>query len=57
MKPKPTPQALGAITINTRKFNSFAADAEAKIAVTLYAMELAKRLEGTGVTAVSIHQN
>ncbi len=43
------------LNFNARKFNNFAAYAEAKVAVTLYAMELAKRLEGIGVTAVSVH--
>ncbi|MDE0322604.1 MAG: SDR family NAD(P)-dependent oxidoreductase [Candidatus Poribacteria bacterium] len=43
------------LNFNTRQFNNFAAYAEAKVAVTLYAMELAKRLEDTGVTAVSVH--
>lgn len=38
-----------------RKFNNFAAYGEAKLAVVLYAMELAERLEGTGVTTASIH--
>ena len=43
------------LNFNTRKFNNFAAYAEAKVAVILYAMELAKRLEGTGVTTASVH--
>ncbi len=43
------------LNFNTRKFNNFAAYAEAKVAVILYAMELAKRLEGTGVTTTSLH--
>ncbi len=43
------------LNFNTRKFNNFAAYAEAKVAVILYAMELAKRLEGTGVTTASLH--
>lgn len=46
---------LDDLNFNSRKFNNFAAYAEAKVAVVLYAMELAKRLEGTGVTTVSIH--
>ena len=46
---------LDDLNFNTRKFNNFAAYAEAKVAVVLYAMELAKRLEGTGVTAASVH--
>ena len=43
------------LNFNTRKFNNFSAYAEAKVAVVLYAMELAKRLEGTGVTTASVH--
>ena len=43
------------LNFNTRKFNNFAAYGEAKVAVILYAMELAKRLEGTGVTTASVH--
>ncbi len=43
------------LNFNTRKFNNFAAYAEAKVAVILYAMELAKRLEGTSVTTASVH--
>jgi retinol dehydrogenase-13 len=39
----------------TRSYNNFAAYAEAKVAVILYAKELAKRLEGTGVTTASVH--
>ena len=46
---------LDDLNFNTRKFNNFAAYAEAKVAVVLYAMELAKRLEGTGVTTASLH--
>jgi NAD(P)-dependent dehydrogenase (short-subunit alcohol dehydrogenase family) len=38
-----------------RKYNNFDAYGEAKTAVVLYAKELAKRLEGTGVTTASIH--
>jgi retinol dehydrogenase-13 len=43
------------LNYNTREFNNFAAYAEAKVAVILYAMELADRLEGTGVTTASVH--
>lgn len=43
------------LNFHTRKFNNFVAYAEAKVAVVLYAMELAKRLEGTGVTTASVH--
>ena len=39
----------------TRKFNNFAAYGEAKVALVQYAMELAQRLEDTGVTTASIH--
>ena len=46
---------LDDLNFNTRKFNNFTAYIEAKVAVVLYAMELAKRLEGTGVTTVSVH--
>ena len=38
-----------------RKYNNFAAYGEANTASVQYAMELAKRLEGTGVTTYSIH--
>ena len=38
-----------------RDFNNFAAYGEAKVAVVQYAMELAERLKGTGVTTASIH--
>lgn len=40
---------------NHRKFNNFDAYGEAKVAAVLYAMELAERLKGTGVTTASIH--
>ena len=43
------------LNYRTRSFNNFAAYAEAKVAVILYAKELAKRLEGTGVSAFSVH--
>jgi retinol dehydrogenase-13 len=43
------------LNYHTRKFKTFAAYAEAKVAVILYALELGKRLEGTGVTAASVH--
>jgi light-dependent protochlorophyllide reductase len=43
------------LNYHTRQFNRFTAYAEAKVAVVLYAMELAKRLEGTGVTTASVH--
>ncbi len=38
-----------------REFSRFAAYAEAKVAVVLYARELAERLAGTGVSAFSVH--
>ena len=43
------------LNYKTRKFSNFAAYGEAKLACTLYAMELAERLEGTGVTTASVH--
>jgi retinol dehydrogenase-13 len=43
------------LNCETRPFNNFAAYAEAKVANVLYAAELAKRLEGTGVSAFSVH--
>jgi retinol dehydrogenase-13 len=43
------------LNYNTREFKRFAAYSEAKVANILYAMELAKRLEGTGVTTASVH--
>lgn len=38
-----------------RKYNNFNAYGEAKVAVILYAKELAERLKGTGITTYSIH--
>jgi retinol dehydrogenase-13 len=46
---------LDDLNFKTREFNNFGAYAEAKVAVILYAQELAKRLEGTGVTTASVH--
>lgn len=46
---------LDDINFKKRKFNNFDAYGEAKVAVTLYAKELAERLKGTGVTTASIH--
>jgi len=43
------------LNYDKRKFNAFAAYGEAKLATNLYTLELAKRLEGTGVTTASIH--
>lgn len=54
--PKNRPQVhLDDLHYKHRKFNNFAAYAEAKVAVNLYAMELAERLQGTGVTTASVH--
>ncbi|QTN40048.1 SDR family NAD(P)-dependent oxidoreductase [Cryomorphaceae bacterium] len=38
-----------------RDYNNFAAYGEAKVASVLYAMELADRLQGTGVSTYSVH--
>ena len=46
---------LDDLNFKNRKYNNFAAYGEAKVAVVLYAMELAERLKGTGVTTASIH--
>ena len=43
------------LNYNNRKFSNVSAYGEAKVATVLYAMELGKRLEGTGVTAYSVH--
>jgi len=43
------------LDFNSRRYNNFAAYGEAKLANVLYARELAKRLEGTGVSAYSVH--
>ncbi len=43
------------INYKTRKFSNFGAYAEAKVATVLYAKELGARLEGTGVSAFSVH--
>lgn len=39
----------------TRKYNNFEAYGEAKVAVILYAKELAERLKDSGVTTYSVH--
>lgn len=39
----------------SRDYSNFGAYAEAKVATVLYAKELAERLEGTGVSAFSVH--
>ena len=46
---------LDDLNFKTREFDNFGAYAEAKVAVILYAKELAKRLEGTGITTASVH--
>lgn len=54
--PKKRPEInLDDLNFKNRKFNNFAAYGEAKLAVVLYAAELAERLEGTGVTTASVH--
>jgi NAD(P)-dependent dehydrogenase (short-subunit alcohol dehydrogenase family) len=46
---------LDDLNYENRKYNNFAAYGEAKVAVVQYAMELAERLKGTGVTTASVH--
>lgn len=46
---------LDDLNFKDRKYNNFAAYVEAKVAVVLYAIELADRLKGTGVTTASVH--
>ena len=46
---------LDDLNFENRDFNNFGAYAEAKVATVLYAKELAERLEGTGVSAFSVH--
>ena len=54
--PKNRPQIhLDDLNFQNRPFNNFAAYGEAKLAMVLYAQELAERLEGSGVTTASIH--
>ncbi|KAL3922652.1 MAG: hypothetical protein SGILL_002096, partial [Bacillariaceae sp.] len=43
------------LTYKTRDFNNMTAYSEAKVACCLYALELAHRLKGTGVTTASVH--
>ena len=43
------------LNYKTRPYNNMGAYAEAKVANVLYAKELAERLEGTGVSAFSVH--
>ncbi len=54
--PKNRPNVdLADLNYEKRDFNNMAAYGEAKVANVLYAKELAERLEGTGVSAFSIH--
>lgn len=54
--PKNRPHVhLDDLNFKNRKFNNFAAYAEAKVATNLYALELADRLKGKGVTTASVH--
>lgn len=46
---------LDDLNYKKRKFNNFTAYGEAKVAVNLYALELSKRFEGTGITTASVH--
>ena len=46
---------LDDLNYKTRKFSNFAAYGEAKLACVLYPIELADRLQGTGVTTASVH--
>jgi NAD(P)-dependent dehydrogenase (short-subunit alcohol dehydrogenase family) len=43
------------VSFERRKYDGWTAYAQSKLANVLHAQELAKRLEGTGVTAVSLH--
>jgi len=43
------------INYKNRKFKAFDVYSEAKVACTQYALELSKRLEGTGVSTFSVH--
>ena len=54
--PSNRPQVhLDDLNYESRTFNNMAAYGEAKVATTLYAMELGERLQGTGVTVASVH--
>ena len=54
--PKNRPDVhLEDLNFDDRKYSSFPAYGEAKVANVLYARELAGRLEGTGVSAYSVH--
>ena len=46
---------LDDLNYKDRKFSAFAVYGEAKVAVNQYALELAERLKGTGVTTASVH--
>jgi light-dependent protochlorophyllide reductase len=46
---------LDDLNFRKRKYNNFDAYSETKVAVILYAKELAERLKGTGVTTASVH--
>lgn len=46
---------LDDLNYRSREFKGFAAYSEAKVATVLYAMELAERLKGTGISAFSVH--
>ena len=46
---------LDDLNFKNRPYNNFGAYAEAKVAVILYAKELAERLKGTGVSTASVH--
>ena len=46
---------LDDLNYKNRSYNNMAAYGEAKVATVLYAKELAERLEGTGVSAFSVH--
>lgn len=46
---------LDDLNYENRSFNNFQAYGEAKVATCLYALELADRLAGTGVTTASVH--
>lgn len=46
---------LDDLNYQQRPYNNFDAYGEAKLAMVLYAKELAERLEGSGVTAMSVH--
>jgi len=54
--PKNRPDVhLDDLNYHTRDYNNMRAYAEAKVASVLYAKELGERLEGTGVSAFSVH--